>query len=80
MPHIDWQRLPRNLREHLHDRLRTREITEDDMVKLMKWISTNPVVPEGPWCKDFDTFKLVGHGASPATLLTKDQHCFGARI
>ena len=46
MPHIDWQRLPRKLREHLHDRLRTREITEDDMVRCMKWISTNPVVPD----------------------------------
>lgn len=80
MPRIDWKRLPRRLREHMRDRLRTREITEEDMVKLMNWISANPEVPEGAWCKDFGTFKLVGHGASPGTLLTKDQPCFGMRI
>ena len=80
MPHINWKNLPRNLREHMHDRLRTRAITEDDMVRLMNWISTNPEVPEGAWCKDFGTFKLVGHGASPGTLLEKDQPCFGTRI
>jgi hypothetical protein len=50
------------------------------MVKLMDWISTNPEVPEGSWCKDFGTFKLVGHGASPGTLLTRHQPCFGERI
>jgi hypothetical protein len=64
----------------MHDRLRTRDITEDDVVKLMYWTSTNPEVPEGAWCKDFGTFKLVGHGALPGTLLTKDQPCFGTRI
>ena len=80
MPRVDWKHLPRNLREHIHDRLRTREITEDDMVKLMNWISGNPEVPEGAWCKDFGTFKLVGRGASPGTLLTENQACFGTRI
>jgi hypothetical protein len=43
MPHVDWRRLPRHLREHLHERLRTREITEDDLVKLMNWISTRSI-------------------------------------
>jgi len=64
----------------MRDRLRTREITEDDMLKLMNWVSRNPEVPEGAWCKDFGTFKLVGYGALPATLLAEDQPCFGARI
>ncbi len=31
----------------MHDRLLTRAIAEDDMVKLMNWISMNPEVPEG---------------------------------
>jgi hypothetical protein len=57
----------------MHDRLRTREITEDDIVKLMNWISTNPEVPDDAWCKDFGAFKLVGHGESPGTLLTRNQ-------
>jgi hypothetical protein len=80
MPHIDWKHLPRSVREHLRDRQRTREITEDDLVKLMNWASTNPEVPDGPWCKDFGSFKLVGHGAQAGTLLEKDQPCFGTRI
>jgi hypothetical protein len=57
-----------------------RAITEDDLVALMKWISTNPEVPEGPWCKDFGSFKLVGHGSRPGTLLDENQSCFGTRI
>ena len=73
MPHIDWKRLPRQLREHMHDRLRTRAISEDDMVKLMNWISTNPEGPEGSWCKDFDTFKLVGHGAAPGIAFSRQR-------
>ena len=80
MPHIDWTRLPRGIREHMRDRLRVRQITEDDMVKLMVWISTNPEVPEGQWGKDFGTFKLVGSGALPGTLLTGDQPCYGTKI
>jgi len=80
VPHIDWKHLPRNLREHIYDRLRTRDITEDDMVKLMDWTSTNPEVQAGAWCKDFGTFKLVGHGVLPGTLLAEDQPCFGAKI
>ena len=43
----------------MHERLRERTITGDDMVKLMNWISTNPEVPEGAWCRDFGTFKVV---------------------
>jgi len=45
--------------------------------KLMEWIRGNPEVPDGPWCKDFGTFKLVGHGALPSTFLEMDQPCFG---
>jgi hypothetical protein len=80
MPHIDWKTLPTELRKHMRDRVRERAITEDDLVALMNWISTNPEVPEGPWCKDFGSFKLVGHGSRPGTLLAKNQSCFGTRI
>jgi len=50
------------------------------MVALTAWVRTNPRVPEGKWCKDFGTFKLVGHGAVPAMVLGQDQPCFGERI
>jgi hypothetical protein len=80
MPHIDWRNLAKGIREHLEDRLRLREITEDDMIQLTRWIGTNPEVPEGPRCKDFGSFKLAGEGASPKTFLSRTQPCIGKQI
>jgi hypothetical protein len=51
-----------------------------DVAALLAWINTQPELPEGAWCKDFGTFKLVGQGAIPKTFLEKDQPCFGERV
>jgi hypothetical protein len=80
MPRIDWTSLPRAVRKHLEDRARTRELTAQDLMRLMDWVLSNPEVPDEPWCKDFGAFKLVGHGAVPNTFLERDQPCFGKRI
>jgi hypothetical protein len=48
------------VRDHLEDRLRSREISKADPLKLMEWIRSNPEVPNGAWCKDFGAFQLVG--------------------
>ena len=77
MAQLDWHTLPKAAREHLYDSLRTRTITTDDLVKLQKWIEADPEVPEADWCKDFGSFKLVGHGSRPATFLRRDQPCWG---
>ncbi len=69
MPHINWHALPRAVREHLQDRARTRLLSKEDLLNLMEWVRNNPEVPEGARCKDFGTFKLVGHGAIPSTFL-----------
>src|ERR1017187_6784326 len=61
MPRIDWTSLPRAVRKHLEDRARTRELTAQDLMRLMEWVLSNPEVPDEPWCKDFGAFKLVGH-------------------
>jgi len=58
VPKIRWQSLPLHLKQHLVERLREREISQDDLAALRLWISTDPEVPEGPWWKDFGTFKL----------------------
>ena len=71
MPHINWHSLPPKLRDHLEDRLRTREISKADLLKLMEWIRNNPEVPNGAWRQDFGSFKLVGHGSQPGTFLEK---------
>ena len=80
MPRIQWTALPANVREHLLDRVRTRAINAGDLTALLAWINTKPDLPEGAWCKDFGTFKLVGLGAIPRTFLEKDQPCFGERL
>ena len=80
MPHIDWKALPYGRREHLYDRLRTREISQPDMEELRRWVKTDPVVPEGRWYKDFGSFKLAGRGSTPQTFLTKDQTATGERV
>lgn len=80
MPHIDWKNLPRSVREHLEDRSRVRGITKAELIRLMEWVAGNPEVPDGPWCKDFGSFKLAGEGKYPKTFLTKDQPSFGAKL
>jgi hypothetical protein len=80
MPAIEWRALPRQVQDHLMDRLRVREISAQDLRALLSWINADPQVPEGAWCKDFGSFKLVGEGKHPKTFLSKEQPCYGAKI
>ena len=80
MPRIEWTALPARVKEHLLDRARVRAVDAKDITALLAWINTKPELPDGPWCKDFGTFKLVGHGAIPSTFLDKEQPCFGQRL
>ena len=66
MPKISWQTLPLRLKLHLVERLHERDITQDDLRALRLWISTDPEVPDGPWWKDFGTFKLTGRRRLPS--------------
>jgi hypothetical protein len=70
MPHIEtWSRLPRAIRDHLMDRMRDRNISIEDLNQLRLWLESKPVVPEGPWDKDFGSLRLCGKGKSPKTFL-----------
>ena len=80
MPRIRWTALPRGVRDHLLERAREREISAADLAALLIWIKNNPEVPEGPWWKDFGSFKLAGEGAYPKTFLTAEQPAFGMRL
>jgi hypothetical protein len=78
----DWKSLPRNVRQHLIERLRDRSVTEDDLYKLQFWIEQppGPDVPDGDWFKDFGTFKIAGRGPLLLTFLTPDQVGYGTEI
>jgi len=80
VPRISWQSLPLRIKQHLVERLREREITQDDLEALKLWIAANPEVPEGPWCKDFNSFTLAGEGRYPKTFLKKTQPCAGKKL
>ncbi len=80
MPRIEWQRLPPALRDHLFDRLRKRKITVEDLYRLKLWRESEPEAPDGPWFKDFGTFKVCGEGQDPKTFLLKGQPAKGLKL
>lgn len=81
MPQIEnWSRLPQAVRDHLIERMRDRKISLDDLNQLRLWIETKPNVPEGPWYKDFGSFKLCGEGALPKTFLPAGQVAKGRKV
>ena len=57
MPKIQWSGLPEELRKHLLLRLKERQVTEQDLLKLMDWRQSEPDAPDGPWYKDFGSFR-----------------------
>jgi hypothetical protein len=68
--HIEsWSSLPAGIREHLVERMRDRTISIDDLNQLRIWIESSPIVSEGPWYRDFGSFKLCGEGKYPKTFL-----------
>jgi hypothetical protein len=80
MPKIQWSDLPPPLREHLFDRLAERKISVEDLYKLKLWRESEPEAPDGPWFKDFGTFKICGEGKFPKTFLLKGQVAKGKQL
>lgn len=80
MPKIQWSDLPPALRDHLFERLRERKITVEDLYELKRWRESDPVAPEGPWYKDFESFTLCGEGRYPKTFLLRGQPARGQRL
>ena len=68
MPFINWASIPAGIQRHMYDRIRARELTEEDMFRLAEWIATNPEIPNGTWRQDFGSFKLAGEGRYPKTF------------
>lgn len=74
MPQIEtWSRLPAAVRAHLVERMHDRKTSLSDLNQLRLWMETKPKVPEGPWYKDFGSFKLCGEGRYPKTFLLPGQ-------
>ena len=80
MPRIQWKGLAPALRDHLFDRLRDRKITVEDLYQLKLWRESEPEAPDGPWFKDFGTFKICGEGKHPKTFLLRGQAARGQKL
>jgi hypothetical protein len=80
LPRIQWTDLPDALRKHLFLRLKERMITEADLLALMEWRQSVPEAPDGPWYKDFGSFKVCGEGRFPKTFLLKGQAAKGEAL
>ena len=80
MPEIQWNNLPPALRDHLFERVRERKITREDLYQLKLWRESQADGPEGPWDKDFGSFKLCGDGKYPKTFLLRGQAAKGQKL
>jgi hypothetical protein len=81
MPQIEsWPRIPAAIRDHLIERMRDRTVRVEDLNRLRLWLESKPSVPEGPWYKDFGTFKLCGEGRYPKTFLLSGQAAKGKEL
>ena len=81
MPHIEtWSRLPPAIRDHLVERMHDRNIGLTDLNQLRLWMESKPIVPEGPWCKNFGSFKLCGEGKYPKTFRLPGQVASGHEL
>ena len=80
MPKIQWTNLPLDLRDHLFERARERQITGEDLFRLKEWCESEPEAPDGLWYKDFGSFKLCGEGKYPKTFLLRGQIAKGKEI
>ena len=81
MPFIKtWSELPDAIRNHLVERMHDRRISLEDLNLLRRWIESKPDVPEGPWYKDFGSFKICGSGSVPKTFLLRGQAAKGTAV
>ena len=65
---------------HLFDRVREREISEDQLGLLLDWIEMNPEVPHGKWFKRFPEMTVCGEGELIKMFLRLGQIAEGVEV
>ena len=80
MPKILRRNLPRQLYEHLLERIQQRQISGTQLSLLIEWLDTQPEVPSGKWFKRFSGMIMCGEGELVKTLLMPGQIPFGEEI
>jgi hypothetical protein len=80
MSKIRRRNIPPALLDHLLDRIRSREISADQLGLFAEWLDTEPEVPTERWFKRFPAMTVCGEGEFVKTFLTADQVPVGKEI
>ena len=73
MPKIRRQNLPRALYAHLLDRVQQRSVSGEQLRLMLRWMDSQPEVPEGRWFKRFPELVVCGEGELIKTFLLPTQ-------
>ena len=80
MLRIQRSNLPRPLFAHLLDRIKSRNISADQLGLLAEWLDTRPEVPDGKWFKTFSGMTVCGEGELIKTFLQPGQIATGKEL
>jgi hypothetical protein len=80
MPRIRRQDLPRDLWAHLLERIKSRNVSVDQLGLLADWLATEPQVPDGKWFKRFPGMIVCGEGEFIKTFLQAGQIAIGTEL
>jgi len=80
MPKIRRQHLPPALYDHLLDRVQQRDISAQQLRLMLRWVDTQPEVPNRRWFKRFPELIVCGDGELIKTFLLPGQAPTGDEI
>ena len=80
MPKIRRQNLPPALYDHLLDRVQQRNISAQQLRLMLRWMDTQPEVPNGRWFKRFPELIVCGEGELIRTFLLPSQAPTGEEL
>ena len=80
MPKIRRARMPHAVMDHLVERANQRQISVRQIGDFLRWLDTNPTVPQGKWFKRFGDFVICGEGELVKTFLLPGQSVIGSEV
>jgi hypothetical protein len=80
MPQILRRNLPRQLYEHLLERVQQRHISGNQLALMIEWLDTRLEVPSGKWFKKFPGMIVCGEDELVKTFLVPGQIPAGEEV
>lgn len=80
MAKIRRRNLPPALLDHLLDRVRSREISPEQLGELAQWLDTGPEVLAGRWFKRLSGMTVCGEGELVKTFLLPGRAASGEEL